>query len=406
MPLIGVHRRLNSFLVSSIRKRRVFYISGFDPRGIGAYHRLFTEQSREHAQRFGVVLETSSRKRMSPLVSTWSARRTGTNETVETTFEFPHWDDIARRHWHAGWRRLYALAFKTYWHWIFGCDILRRVYRVSGWNFLTGIAPAIVLFLLPPLALLAAWGGYALGSVAFPGTGWAPWALAAASFAAVIAAGWLLERLFSLGWLLRTYGFVIDCSLGQVPELDERMDRFAERIAGYLKTSDDDEIIVVGHSVGANVAVTVLARALARQPDLLRGRPVALLTLGGSIPMQALMPWCGNFRAELAALASCEDLYWVDVTAAQDVASFAGHNPLTASGVTVDGKPAQRPLVVPGGFRERLAPENYERATWDVFRMHFQYLMASEREWPNDYLSVTTDGTAFRERFKGVTTDD
>jgi len=24
-----------------IRKRRVFYISGFDPRGVAAYHRLF-----------------------------------------------------------------------------------------------------------------------------------------------------------------------------------------------------------------------------------------------------------------------------------------------------------------------------------------------------------------------------
>jgi pimeloyl-ACP methyl ester carboxylesterase len=385
--------------MSQVRKRRVFYISGFDPRGVAAYHRLFSEQSRAHATRFGVPLQSGPRKRQSSLSSVWSARQATDDGAVETTFEFPHWDDIARAHWHAGWRSLYRLAFKTYWHWIFGCDIFKRVYRVSKWNFLTGIAPAIVLFLLPPLALLTAWGGHVLGRLAFPGADWAHWALAAAGFAAVIVAGWLLERLFSLGWLLRTYGFVIDCSLGHVPELNERMDRFVERIAGYLETSDDDEIIVVGHSVGANVAVTVLARALTRRPDLLRGRPVALLTLGGSIPMQALMPWSGVFRAELAALAANSDLFWVDVTALQDVASFAGHNPVTASGVTVDGKPPQRPLVVSGAFRERLAPENYERATWDVFRMHFQYLMASEREWPNDYLSVTTDGVSFRERF-------
>lgn len=115
--------------------------------------------------------------------------------------------------------------------------------------------------------------------------------------------------------------------------------------------------------------------------------------------MQGLMPWSEPFREKLAALAGSADLYWVDITASQDVASFAGHNPLTASGVVVAGCP-QQPLVVSGGFRERLAPENYERASWDVFRMHFQYLMASEREWPNDYLSVTTDGNAFRERFE------
>src|SRR5687767_9759930 len=130
----------------SVRKRRVFYISGFDPRGVAAYHRLFSEESRQHAARFGVPLEAGPRKRQGRLSSTWSARLTAESGTVETTFEFPHWDDIARRHWHAGWRSLYVLAFKTYGHWI-GCDILKRVYRISKWNFLTGIAPAVVLFL-------------------------------------------------------------------------------------------------------------------------------------------------------------------------------------------------------------------------------------------------------------------
>jgi pimeloyl-ACP methyl ester carboxylesterase len=384
-----------------IRKRRVFYISGFDPRGVGAYHRLFTEEARQHAARFGVPLEAGPRKRQGPLASTWRARLPTENGTIETTFEFPHWDDIARAHWHAGWRRLYAIAFKAYWYCVATCNILPRVYRLSKWNFLTGIAPALVLFLLPPLALLAGWGGHALGSWALPGAQWAPWTLAAAGFGLVIALGWWLERFFSLGWLLRTYGFVLEWSLGKVPELEKRMDRFAERIAAYVAASDDDEIVIVGHSVGANVAAAVLAKALARHPDLLARRPVALLTLGGSIPLQGLMPWSEAFRAQLAALAARPDLFWVDITAAQDVASFAGHNPLTAAGVTVDGRPPQRPLVVAGGFRERLAPENYERASWDVFRMHFQYLMASERPWPHDYLSLTTGATPFRALFAG-----
>src|SRR5688500_2357251 len=260
-----------------IRKRRVFYISGFDPRGVAAYHRLFSEQSRAHATRFGVPLQSGPRKRESSLSSVWSARRATDDGAVETTFEFPHWDDIARAHWHAGWRNLYKIAFKIYWHGLVACDILRRVYRISKWNFLTGIAPAVVLFLLPPLAALAGWWGHALGARAFPEAGWVAWALGAAGFAAIIAAAWWLERFFSLGWLLRTYGFVFDCSLERVPELDERMERFAERIAAYVESSDDDEIIVVGHSVGANVAVSVLAKALAHKADLFRGRPVALL---------------------------------------------------------------------------------------------------------------------------------
>jgi hypothetical protein len=55
--------------------------------------------------------------------------------------------------------------------------------------------------------------------------------------------------------------------------------------------------------------------------------------------------------------------------------------------------------VVSARFRELLSRETYDTATWNVFRMHFQYLMASEREAAHDYLSVTTDGSRFRDRF-------
>ena len=46
----------------------------------------------------GYALEVSQRKRENPLSSTWKAERVVDSGTVETTFEFPHWDDIARRH--------------------------------------------------------------------------------------------------------------------------------------------------------------------------------------------------------------------------------------------------------------------------------------------------------------------
>jgi hypothetical protein len=388
--------------MQQVRKRRVFYIAGFDPRGVGAYHRLYQEESQKQAAVSGYSVQVSQRKRESQLSSTWTAKRVVDGVAVDTTFEFPHWDDIARRHWHGGYLQLFLLAFKVYWYWLIASDFLvRRIFRVSKWNFLTGIAPALVLFVLPPLAVLAGWGGYSVGRALVSQSGWMPPVLAAAGFAAIIALGWWLERFFTLGWLLRTYAFVIECSLGRVPELDERMTRFAERIASYVEMSEDDEIIVVGHSVGANVAVSVMVKALNINPGLLaKYRPVSLFTLGGSIPMQGLMPWSDRFRDELAQLAA-QDFPWVDVSASEDVASFASHNPVTASGVTVTGMPARRPMVTSGAFKEVLTPKTYARAEWDMFRMHFQYLMAGEIERANDYFSVTTDGLMFRERFAG-----
>jgi pimeloyl-ACP methyl ester carboxylesterase len=362
---------------------------------------MYSEESQKQAALSGVSVQVGQRKREGALASTWRVERTVDGGTVETTFEFMHWDDITRRHWHAGYARLYGLAFKTYWYWIIASDFLAKVFRIAKWNFVTGIAPAVVLFMLPALALLAGWEGYSFVQSASPETGgWLPALSGIAGFAAVIGLGCWLESKLSLGWLLRTYAFVLEYSLGKVPRLDERMDRFAERIARYVETADDDEILVVGHSLGANVAVSVLARALAINPQLFRQyRPVCLLTLGGSIPLQGLLPWARPFRAELAQLAANGDLTWVDISAPQDIASFALLNPVTVSGVVVDEKASQRPQVVSARFRELLSPETYDAATWNLFRMHFQYLMASEREALHDYLSVTTDSLRFRDRF-------
>jgi pimeloyl-ACP methyl ester carboxylesterase len=264
----------------------------------------------------------------------------------------------------------------------------------------TAIAPAVALFVLPVLALLAGWAGYSLGQSVSPEAGWLPALSGTAGFAVVVALGYWLERKLSLGWLLRTCAFVLEYSLGKVPELDQRMDRFAERIARYVEAADDDEILVVGHSLGANVAVSVLVRALAINPLLFRQyRPVGLLTLGGSIPLQGLLPWARPFRDELAQLAADRDLAWVDITAPQDIASFALLNPVTVSGVALDEKVPQGPQLVSARFRDLLSPETYDTATWNVFRMHFQYLMASEREAVHDYLSVTTDSLRFHNRF-------
>ena len=377
-------------------------MSGFDPRGVAAYHRMYSEESQKQAALSGVSVKVGQRKREGALASTWRVERTTDTDgdSVETTFEFMHWDDITRSHWHAGYARLYGLAFKTYWYWIVASDFLAKLFRISGWNFVTASAPAVALFVLPVLALLAGWAGYSLGQAVSPEAGWLPALSGTAGFAVVIGLGYWLDRILSLGWLLRTCAFVLEYSLGKVPELDQRMDRFGERIARYVEAADDDEILVVGHSLGANVAVSALVRALAINPLLFRQyRPVGLLTLGGSIPLQGLLPWARPFRDELAQLAANRDLAWVDITAPQDIASFALLNPVTLSGVALDEKAPQRPQVVSARFRDLLSPETYDTATWNVFRMHFQYLMASERVAVHDYLSVTTDGLRFHNRF-------
>jgi hypothetical protein len=381
-----------------INKRRVFYISGFDPRGATAYHRMFCDESQKLAMRQGLELRVGNRQRESELSTVWRAERQTAHGTVESTFEFLHWDDLVRKHWHSGIRKLYGLLPAVYRDMLLRAKLLGKVWPVSRWPVFTGFVPAMVFLGIPAVAGLAAWIAYTLSIIMFPQVNFLPPIAAILGFSVIAAAGIWLERVLAVGWLLRTYAFVMGYGFGRIPEFEPRLEMFAERILQYVRDSDDDEIIVVGHSVGANVAVSALARALQRSPGLWRDHvPVSFLTLGGSIPMLGLMPSAGVFRSELAALADSLELEWVDISAYEDGASFPLVNPVVATGLVAGG--GIRPQVLSGGFKDMLMPRTYYVAVWDLFRMHFQYLMASERDVPNDYLTLTTDHLPFRQRF-------
>jgi pimeloyl-ACP methyl ester carboxylesterase len=389
--------------MSTVKKRHVFYISGFDPRGVEAYHRLFATECAVQAALTNATIRVSSRSNLSALSSTWHAAREAEGGEVQTTFEFLRWDDIVRRHWHAGYRNLFRMGLKTYWQCVSPGNrgYLARIRKLSGWNFILGITPAILLFVVPLLAVLAASAGYRFGTLLPLSAPWPSLLLAILCTGGTLAAAAWMERRASIGWLLRSFGFMRDYCTHGVAEFDQRIDAFARLVASYVQSADDDEIIVVGHSSGANIAVSVLATALTIDPRLLRHKSqLCLLTLGATIPMQGLIPSAQAFRAELALLAAATEMPWVDISSPHDIASFALHNPVTASGVTLAGGAAQRPQVVSGAFSEVLSPQTLARLKYNVFRMHFQYLMAGEKPRANDYFSITTDAQRFSQRFQ------
>src|SRR5262249_21175333 len=54
---------------------------------------------------------------------------------------------------------------------------------------------------------------------------------------------------------------------GRRPDIDARLDRFAETLLARAREGAVDEIVVVGHSLGAMLVLDVLVRALARDAD-------------------------------------------------------------------------------------------------------------------------------------------
>ena len=385
--------------MSQVRKRCVFYVSGFDPKGAGHYHALYKEQSALQAQAGGLEIEVGPRKRLDTGNAAWQVRAVDEGDEVLTHYEFMRWDDVVRAHWPRHqwelWRDVVATTLFNIRH-----GALWKMYKLS-WP------PAFALF-MPFLLLTAVLGGMplfgllvgegALHAGAHPILA----AIAAGATAAFVAwAGLRLEARYSMYWMMRSYAFTAKQALGQAHDLEVRLDEQAARLAQRLREGGDDEILVVGHSSGAIMAAAIVARALRLAPQTAQGTPVlSLLTLGQWIPLLGLLPQAQEFRDELTALAIAPDLDWIDFSAPPDGCCFALCDPITASGVNVPGRVEDRPKLLSPRFAEMFDGPAYQALRRDKFKMHFQYLMAAPRPPVDyDYFRITAGAASLGDRY-------
>ena len=187
---------------------------------------------------------------------------------------------------------------------------------------------------------------------------------------------------------------------------DERREAFARHLIAAAERGDDDEILLVGHSLGTPLAISVLAVALQIAPDLGRRKPrVALLTLGQTTPMLSLMPEAEWFRQDLrvAGSASAAGVAWLDFLGA------AGRRLLRAGRPGTRRRPGyERPTGAPpcpkilnARIMELIDPATYAKVKRDWIRVHFQYLMAGDRLGEYDYFRIVGGPLFLDDRYAG-----
>jgi hypothetical protein len=387
--------------MSEVRRRCVFYLSGFDPKGAGHYHGLFKEQAALQASAGGLQIEVSARQRQPSGNHAWTVRAVEGDAVVETWYEFLRWDDIVRSHWHRRqwhlWRDMIATCLYN-----MRCGVLWKCWKLT---WAGGLA-----LTMPVILLIAALVGIPLGSAVVGAamhawSGSTPAALVAAAVAAalLVVGARKLEARYSMYWMMRSYAFTRLQAQGRVPELQERLDIHAQRVAQRIAEAQDDEVLVVGHSSGTIMAVSILARALEQLPHPRAGGPaVSLLTLGHCIPMFGLLPSAHRFRSELACLAADNQLAWVDFTAPSDGCCCALTDPVSASNAIAPVRHPDHPKVLSPRFAQMFDAQAYKELKKDKFRMHFQYLMASRRPVDYDYFRMTAGRKTLGARFAGV----
>jgi hypothetical protein len=151
------------------------------------------------------------------------------------------------------------------------------------------------------------------------------------------------------------------------PELSTRLDTFGHGIEQAL-SQGYDEVLVVGHSSGAHLGVSVLAR-LERAGVVTPKSPISFFSLGHVVPMVSFLPAATELRSDLKQLGNSDAVTWVDVTAPGYGCSFALCDPVAVSG---QGDGTQNgPLVVSAAFTQTLSDARWRALRWRFFRLHF-----------------------------------
>ncbi len=375
-----------------VSTRRVFYIPGYDPIHPRRYRELYRKEGKAQAEITGYGIKLMPKTSKGPYG--WHVDGQIDGVTTQADFEVLVWSDIVRDSMAQGIIATYLQLVRTAWAYI-GSGALWRLMRLRKGPVIAALYPILFLIVQMMIALgLALVIGWGIGLVlpqwlGLAGLGIVPFVL-----------NWFRKidnKLFAY-YLMHDYAYSAQSKGANPPELEARMAEFGDAIAAALKT-DVDEVLVVGHSSGAHLAVSILAD-LIRQGRVPPGGPVlGFLSLGQVVPMVSFLPDAHRLRADLRYLSTRQELAWVDVTAPGDGCAFALCDPVSVSGVAPKDK--CWPLVFSAAFTQTLSPERWKELRWRFFRLHFQYLCAFDRPGDYDYFQITAGPRTLRDRYRG-----
>jgi hypothetical protein len=381
----------------TVKTRRVFYIPGYDPIHPRRYRELYRKEGAAQAAISGY--EIALKPKAGKGNYGWRVNAGIDGHQVTSQVEVLVWSDIVRESMSNSIPATYWQLLRTAWVYI-GSGALWRLMRLRKGPVIAALYPVGMLIVQALLAV-------ALGLLTYRALGMVTDHWAARLAFAAVGTGLCIALLrwfkkkdgkFFAYYLMHDYAYSAATRGANPPELEARMAQFGNDIAAAL-TEDVDEVLVVGHSSGAHLGVSVLADLIrgGRVPE--RGPALGFLSLGQVVPMVSFLPRAERLRGDLRYLSTREELAWVDVTAPGDGCAFALCDPVSVSGVAPEGK--RWPLVFSAAFTQTLSPARWKALRWRFFRLHFQYLCAFDRPRDYDYFQITAGPQTLAARYDG-----
>ena len=233
--------------MSTVRRRCVFYVSGFDPKGASFYHALYQRQAELQAAVNGMRIEVGARERLEGGNSCWNVKAESSQGPVCNHYEFMRWDDVVRAHWPKSQLQLWLKIVATTLLYL-RTGALWKMFRLSWPIALAAFMPFLLIcgiaIGLPAVVAVTRWA-----VLAATGRSDAAWALAIGAALALLWVAWRLERRYNLYWMMRSFAFTGRQARGETPELENRLDLLAQRLVEQARSGDFDEVMVVGLSL-------------------------------------------------------------------------------------------------------------------------------------------------------------
>ena len=357
-----------------VGRRLVYHLVGYDPMSPAEAHGRFVREQTRFAATWGLRAQAGPFE-ASDDFAVWSAAAGGPDWRVDSEVRFLRWEDVMARVASASTPNRIGRGLLSFADFLIGGALVG--YLRHAWRY--------TFFFLYPTLLVAglALGGALAGWLAAWASGfwWAGLIAGALVFAGLVAwarHGAMLDHMYD-DWI-----FARDYIRAPDPVLAARLDRVAEEVVAESKAGRFDEILLVGHSLGAVLAVDILDRALKGEPGLGAGpAPVALATVGSSIPKLGLHRGATRLRAALGRVGAAPNLFWVDWQARKDLLNFYRLHPVRGLGAGARG-----PIVRTTSLRRSLSPAYYRKIRSSWLRLHNQFVSGNDVRMPYDYFML------------------
>ena len=283
-----------------VQHRHIIYIQGYDPRGLAQYYRMFRTELRKFGRLYQLQA-TISRPKVAAddEIASWTIDTKADDWQTRTAYDFLRFEDFIQQDLASPiWRTVFSAVW-IYWRLVFAGTIAR--FGKANWRFATFITYPHLMLLLEAAGVAAIAFVFEKGLNALGIPDIFSIAIAAALFVALL--GTVLkytENATYVLYLLCDTIWTWEFSHRERPEWDQRIDRFAQHLVNVAKSTDAEEIVIVGHSSGSFLATEMLARALKLDPALGRHGPrIVLLTIGGNFPIVGYHAASQEFRDHL-----------------------------------------------------------------------------------------------------------